>query len=118
MTMRPFGNVTPTQMDMLRLAGYGVDYRARRICLSRSDDERLKNMRAGRARLHRETGQDFGFDLAAWHEFLTAGEDASGYRHPYAFAGVASAIRRAIGNKQRIRLAKELDERPRTNRCT
>jgi hypothetical protein len=118
MTMRPFGNVTPIQMDMLRLAGYGVDYQARRIRLSRSDDERSKNMRAGRAGLRRATGHDFGFDLAAWHEFLASEEDESGYRHPYAFGGVASAIRRAIGNKRRLRLVQQLGERRRTKHCT
>ena len=118
MTMRPFGNVTPIQMDKLRLAGYGVDYQARRIRLSRSDDERLNNMRAGRAGLRRATGRDFGLDLGAWHEFLTSEEEESGYRHPYAFRGVASAIRRAIGNKQRQRLAKQLGKRQRTKRYT
>ena len=111
MTLRPFGRVTPTQIDMLRLAGYGVDYRARRIGLSRSDDDRMTSMRLGYERLRNITGQDFGYDLGAWHEYLTTDEDDEfGYQHPYAFSNVRGAIRKAISNERRIELAKRLEE--------
>ena len=38
--------------------------------------------RRGRKGLRECTGQDFGYDLAAWHEYLLTHDD--GYAHPYA----------------------------------
>jgi hypothetical protein len=109
MTMRPFGRVTPTQIDMLRLAGYAVDYTARRIRLGVTDEIRQRQMRAGRNALRRTTKQDFGYDLAAWHEFLCTNEDSFGYTHSYAFANVRPAIERAIRSRRRRQLVALLE---------
>jgi len=98
-------------MDMLQLAGYGIDYRTRLITLGASDDERKQNMREGRASLRESTGQDFGYDPAAWHKHL-AKDKEGGYTHPYAFRGVSRAIREAIRDSERRRLAQELGQEP------
>src|SRR5262249_30315459 len=107
MSLRPFGRVVPIQIDVLALAGYETDYRERRIRLGADDDARKRNMRRGRRGLRRRTGQDFGYDLAAWHNCLGA-QPELGYTHSYAYAGVARAVRRAIGESRRHRLAEEL----------
>jgi hypothetical protein len=109
MTLRPFGNVVPIQIDVLALAGYRANYRPRdrSITLGADDDARKRNMRRGRRALRRATGQDFGYDLAAWHNYLAA-HPAHGYTHAYAYAGVARAVRSAIASPVRRRLAEEL----------
>lgn len=109
MTMRSFGNVVPIHIDMLRLAGYSVHWGERDIRLANSDEDCLAEMRDGRVGLREATGQDFGYDLAAWRTYLlTAPADKHGYRHPYAFRGVDSAVERAIENDRRSRLVAQL----------
>jgi hypothetical protein len=109
MTLRPFGRVTPIHKEMLRLAGYVVDYDQRTIRLAKTDDDFFDTMREGRRSLRKSTGRDFGFDLAAWREFLAAApDDEFGYRHPYAFRGVDGAVRRATKDPRRAQLVEQL----------
>jgi hypothetical protein len=107
MTLRPFGRVTPIQIDMLSLAGYGTDYRSREIRVGDTDERRKRNMRRGRRALRRATRKDLGYDLADWHNFLAA-DPEHGYTHAYAFGGVARAIVKAVADRVRQRLADEL----------
>jgi hypothetical protein len=59
------------------------------------------------------TGRDFRYDLAAWHEFLSGASDEYGYRHPYAWDTVRSAIVQFIHDADRKRLVRliELEEK-------
>ena len=59
---------------------------------------------------HDNTGVDFGYDLAAWHEYLqsTTPHNES-YMHPYAWSGVSSAISEFIHDPERIRLAEQIE---------
>jgi hypothetical protein len=55
------------------------------------DEERVALMREGLEQLRCATGRDFGFDLAAWEQYLMSVSLDSGYRHPYAFAVTLAA---------------------------
>jgi hypothetical protein len=111
MTMRSFGRVVPIHIDMLQLAGYVVDYDKRDIRPAKSDKEFLRTVRQGRADLRRQCGSDFGYDLAAWRDFLLAApDDEFGYRHPYAFRRVDRAIQRAMSDPRRADLIEQLGE--------
>lgn len=109
MTLRPFGRVVPIQIDVLALAGYCANYRPgdRSITLGADDAARKRSMKRGRSALRRTTGQDFGYDLAAWVNYLEAHPD-QGFTHAYAHAGVARAVREAIADADFQRLAAEL----------
>jgi hypothetical protein len=109
MTMRSFGRVMPIHIDVLQLAGYTLA--ARDICPATTDEDFLRAMQTGRVALQRATGQDFGYDLAAWREFLaTAPDDEFGYRHTYAFGGVDRAVGQAIRSARRGQLVAQLDQ--------
>jgi hypothetical protein len=104
MTLMSYGRATPTQMDMLCLAG-GV-FRRRDITTDASDDDRIQSMRVARAKLVRKTGADFGYDLQSWHTYLLShdDDDSFGYRHSYAWSTVRNAIQRFIRDPDRRRL--------------
>jgi hypothetical protein len=73
------------------------------------DADRLEAMRAGREQLRRMTGQDFGYDLARWHELLLGSPDW-GYSHPYAWRTVRPAIEAALVDSDRQRLVAVLEQ--------
>jgi hypothetical protein len=109
MSLPGFGRLTPIQADMLRLAGVNVD------CLRYGFDpanpgaelipeqDRLAIMKEGHARLMEHTGQDFGFDLVAWQDWLICNPDF-GYTHPYGSAVTEKFVRDAIADPDRQRL--------------
>jgi hypothetical protein len=105
MTLPRFGKVVPIQCDVLRLIGYRLT--RGHVGLDIPDEERLANMREGLAALHQKTGQDFGYDVAAWHKYLLSRSDL-GYDHPYGFAGVRRAVREAARDPERARLIRLL----------
>jgi len=110
MTLHRFGNVVPVQMDMLSLIGYRLGRDDSSLDIPTA--ERLVNMRAGLTTLRRETGQDYGYDLAAWDEFLMLYSDEYGYTHPYGFAAVRKAVEEAIRDPdwhRFARLAQDVD---------
>ena len=88
----------------------GCQERDRDILPATSDEDCLREMRAGRAALRQATGQDFWYDLAAWRDFLlSAPDDEFGYRHPHAFSQVDQAVQRAIRYQRRRRLVALLE---------
>jgi hypothetical protein len=107
MTMRGFGEVMPIHIFMLQLAGYVVDDRGKRIRAAVSEEERQRTMREGLEELCDWTEEDFGYDLAAWREYLLEDEE-SGYTHSYAFNNVDPAILEAIADRQRQATADQL----------
>lgn len=104
MSLNRFGNVVPIQMDMLSLIGYRLG--RGHSGLDIPEAERLANMREGLASLRRETGQDYGYDLAAWHEYLIIYAEEHGYTHPYGFEGVRRAVEEAIRDPEWPHLAR------------
>ena len=62
-------------------------------------------MRRGHAALVGTTGQDFGYDLVKWREFLVDHDNEFGYRHRYAFSSVDQAVEQAIADPEFSRLA-------------
>lgn len=107
MTMRGFGNVVPIQIAMLQLAGYVPDYRDKRIRAAAGEAERRRTMREGLEELREATRQDFGYDLAAWRDYLMRDTD-HGYTHPYAFKNVDPAILESIADRRRQETAEQL----------
>lgn len=103
MSLHRFGNVVPIQMDMLSLIGYrlGRGYSG----LDIPKEERLANMREGLEALRRETGQDYGYDVKAWHEYLVIYAEEHGYTHPWGFDRVRQAVEEAIADPEWHRLA-------------
>jgi hypothetical protein len=112
MTVPNWGRITPTQGDMLMVAGHVLrPYRFVPPGTAEQDQDRLAAMKTGRERLRRRTGHDCGYDLARWHELLLGSEgDEWGYRHPYAWSAVRLAIEQAIADPDRIRLIELLNQ--------
>ena len=70
MSMGSFGSVTPVQSYMIMLAAIDSDI----VQVRHDDDFYLDLMTRGRAALVRMLGQDFGYDLLAWHNYLMSDE--------------------------------------------
>jgi hypothetical protein len=109
MTIPNWGRLTPSQMDMLMLAGHVIHRHPVSPSTVEPDEARLRAMAMGRARLRLLTGQDFGYDLRRWHEYLLADED-TGYRHPYAWGVVRPAVEEALADPNRERLVARLEQ--------
>ena len=110
MTIPNWGRITPSQGFMLMLAGHVLRRHFVEPVTVEPDDERLESMKQGRDRLCSLTGQDFGYDLARWHELLIGNDEEWGYRHPYAWKTVRRAIEKAMDDPDRIRLVKLLED--------
>ena len=98
------GRAVPVHFAMVELAGWGLLNPDQSPEVYWSDvedwgfvaDEYLPGLlRTGRAELIAITGDDYGFSLSMWHEFLieqaAAARDDFGYSHPYA-AGLVHPI--------------------------
>jgi hypothetical protein len=94
MSVPRFGNIMPVHGEVLRLIGWDLSRGSSELITDES--ERVEMMRQGHAELVRQTGVDYGFDLARWRTFLLQPPDRFGYRHPYAFAWVDHEVRRAV----------------------
>jgi hypothetical protein len=105
MTVPRFGRITPMQWHVLNLIGYTIG--RGHVGLDIPEDERLANMRDGREALVGATGQDLGYDLAAWHDYLRTRPD-TGYTHPYGYSGVRRAVEEALNEPERLRLVQRL----------
>jgi hypothetical protein len=103
MSIPGFGNIMPIHGEVLALIGWRISRGGSRLITSRA--ERLQEMRRGHANLVRNTGHDFGYDLAKWRAFLVAHDKEYGYRHPYAFASVERAVKAAIADPDFLQLA-------------
>ena len=106
MTLRSFGRAVPIHMDMLRLLGYV--FANRNMTRATTDDGKIEAMRDGRQRLVHATGQDFGFDVSAWRDFLIERGEDFGYTHPYAYKTVDRAVRKWIADDATIALLESL----------
>ena len=109
MTIPNWGRVTPSQMFMLMLAGHVMRGFFVQPGTVEPEKERLKSMAMGRASLRRLTGQDFGYDLKRWNDYLLATKD-SGYRHPYAWRIVRPAIAKALEDQDRLVVVEKLEQ--------
>ncbi len=101
-----FGLVTQSQLAILKLIGYRLS--GDEINLSIPDDERINNMILGRKRLGKLTGLDFGYDLAAWDQFLIARPEYY-YSFPYAFELVKQTVQHYKSDTDRQRLISKMN---------
>jgi hypothetical protein len=108
-TIPNWGRIVPSQGDMLAVAGHVLRPYPVPPGTVEPDEERLDAMRAGREGLRRLTGQDCGYDLAAWHRLLLSNPDW-GYTHPYARRAVHRAVEAALADPDRLRLVKVLEQ--------
>jgi len=105
MTIRDYGRATPLQLDMLNLGGeiLSPDESAP------TDRDRLKAMEEARQMLAQQTGRDFGFDLAAWHQFLLNDDRLSQeYTSHDAWEAVKQRIDELLDDPDRLRLVSRL----------
>lgn len=110
MTARDYGRVTPLQMDMLNLGG---ELLSSEETAPPNDRDRLNVMEDARRMLTQQTGRDFGFDLAAWHHFLLNDDKLSQeYTFDYAWKAVKQRIEELLGDPDRLRLVRLLEEHP------
>lgn len=110
MTIRGYGRLTPLQMDML---GLGGEILSSGESEPASDDERLSVMKEARQTLTKQTGRDFGFDLAAWHRFLlNDAKFSEEYTFVYAWKAVKRRIDELLDDPDRRRLERLLNEQP------
>ncbi len=105
MTLPRFGKIVPLQGDVLELAGYVLSRSPEVDVVPESDEERIRIMRASRAELVQRTGQDFGYDLAKWVQFLETDERyRDEFTHPYAYRTTLRWLREAMADPDRQRL--------------
>jgi hypothetical protein len=99
---------------MLELAGYNLDPMSYGFDPSHPGGNRLpaeamiEAMRRARQALAQQTGQDFGFDLKAWHDYLISCPEL-GYTHPYAFRATRKFVGEAERDPVRCRLVTEME---------
>ena len=96
-------------MDML---GLGGEILSSGESEPASDDERLDVMKEARQALTKQTGRDFGFDLAAWHQFLLNDASLSEDNFVYAWKAVKRRIDELLDDPDRMRLERLLNEHP------
>jgi len=100
-----FGLVTQSQLAILKLIRYRLS--GDEVNLSIPDDERISNMILGRKGLGKLTGLDFGYDLAAWDQFLIARAEYY-YTFSYAFKLVQQAVHHYKSDTGRERLISKI----------
>jgi hypothetical protein len=106
MTLHSFGKAVPIQMDLLQLVGYEASGRDMRP--ASGGNARERTMREGLHSLRRMTGVDFGYDAAAWRDYLINHADETGYTHPYAFESVDRAVVEALTNSEVLDTLRQL----------
>lgn len=102
MSVPRFGRVTPLQGDVLNLGGIACGVPEDLM----QDSDRVTAMQEARDSLRKETGEDFGFDLSKWHEFLvTSPKFSEEYTFHFAWKSVCKAVEERISDPERLRLA-------------
>jgi len=97
-------------MDMLNLGG---EILSSGETAPPTDCDRLNVMEDARKVLTQQTGRDFGYDLAAWHDFLLNDDKLSQeYTFDYAWKAVKRRIDELLNDPDRLRLVRLLEERP------
>jgi hypothetical protein len=106
MSVPKYGRVTPLQADMLALGG-DVDVG---LMEDPTDGQRVSAMGRALSNLRRDTGQDFGYDLEAWHHYLISSKEHSEeYTFHYAWKAVEPAILALIHDADRHRLVQQIE---------
>jgi|GEM_PF-4247967 len=83
MTIRGLGRVVPSQLCLLHLAGVVITKRNR---LLNPPDEMIDNAREdGYLGLRQMTGEDFGYDVLKWYDYLMEHQSEYGITHPYGY---------------------------------
>lgn len=95
------GKFTPLQADVLDLGGV--------VCGVLEDlvkeQDRINAMRQALKSLQKRTGQDFGYDIEKWHQFLqTSDEFSEEYTFKYAWGAIPKAVNELLTDEDRLRL--------------
>lgn len=107
MTIRNFGYITPLQMAILMMCGLRLTRERGTSELLYSPEETLTiaAMNEGRLILRKITGEDFGFSLSAWHDFLSTDETfKKQYLWPRTWESVSRAVMKSIKDPDRLRM--------------
>ncbi|MCY2985441.1 MAG: hypothetical protein NTY15_17585 [Planctomycetota bacterium] len=86
----------PIHIDMLSLVGYESEDRD--MVPAKNLNAQKRAMMSGLHSLRRTTNVDFGFDAAAWRDFLIESGNEFGYTHPFAYRAVDKAVQNALEN--------------------
>jgi hypothetical protein len=97
-TLLSFGRAMPIHIDMLSLVGYDDDNRD--MVPAKGLNARKRAMISGLHSLRKTTGADFGYDAAAWRQFLIDNGNKYGYTHPYAYDSVDKAVQIALSDDE------------------
>ncbi|MEM9702015.1 MAG: hypothetical protein AAF907_06190, partial [Planctomycetota bacterium] len=73
-----------------------------------NEKARKRTMREGLWALRQSTGADFGYDAAAWRDYLIEHGDENGYTHPYSFRSVDLAAVAALADPVVIETLEQL----------
>lgn len=108
MTVPQYGQVTPLQAFMLSLGGIAERVPGEVV----QDLDRVDTMKRALRFLQKRTGQDFGYDIEQWHQFLQASDEFSEeYTFELAWKAVLKAVKKVIADPERLRLV-ELAQKP------
>lgn len=91
MTIGGVGKPVPSQLYLMLLAGLVITGRRRAIVPSAEDIAQSKA--EGYRALCRMTGQDLGYDVERWYEFLITGN--YGLTHPYGYGALRRFLKQA-----------------------
>ncbi len=106
MTIPGLGKLTPIQFDMILLSGCLIrEFYPDGDKQSFSETERLWSMKRARTGLARLTGEDFGYDLSQWNDYLLMADDDHGYTHPYGWSQTKKIVEQRISDPEARRLA-------------
>jgi hypothetical protein len=106
MTVRNYGRVTPLQAMMLGLGGEVLDWSTAQP----TDKKRIREMKLSRKELREMTGQDFGYDLGAWHQYLLKSEEyAEEYTFRYSWKAVQKKINELMQDPKRLELVRMIE---------
>lgn len=107
MTEIVFGRTTPLQSDMIGLGGVVCGVPEDLV----SEDLRLECMKRSLESLRSSTGKDFGYDIAAWHEYLlTCGSLTEEYTHSDSWERIRVQVTELFDAPDRIRLVSFIQE--------
>ena len=103
MTVPKFGRITPLQGCMLALGGEVVH-----TLDDATHDERIQAMLKARSNLKLLTGQDFGYDIQKWHDYLLSSSHREQYTFPYAWKSVHRKVLELFDDPRRLSLIAQL----------
>ncbi|WP_417377326.1 hypothetical protein [Gimesia maris] len=105
MTCPKYGMITPLQGSVLNLAGAVCGVPDDLV----SESDRLSSMQKALEKLRKRTGQDFGYDIVRWHQFLLASEEFNQeYTFDFSWNVVSESVERFITDEDRLKRVEKI----------